>query len=93
MCSQEIAVLEALSLAPSDAFHALAAFLCLPAAAFRLLLAGADTPGLEAAALERIGYDCLPGASAFAAMEQAVCWVKVFILADLHHTVSPSLTL
>ena len=55
----EIAVLEALGLAPPDTLHALAAFLCLPAATFRLLLAGADAPWLEAAALERVGYDCL----------------------------------
>ena len=89
----EVAVLEALGLAPLDALHALAAFLGLLTAAFRLLLAGADTAGLETAALERVGYDCLPGASALAAMNKTVCWVKVFILADLRHTVSPSLTL
>ena len=75
------------------ALHALAAFLGLPAAALRLLLAGADTPGFEAAAFERVGNDGLPGADTLSAMDQAVNRVKVLVLADLRHTVSPSFTL
>ena len=89
----EVTVLKSLGLSPLDALHALTAFLGLLTAALRFLLAGADTPGLEAAALERIGNDGLPGASALPAMEQAVSGVKVFVLADLRHTVSPSFTL
>lgn len=54
---------------------------------------GADTPGLEGAALERVGNDRLPGASALAAMDKAISGVKIFVLADLRHTVSPSFTL
>ena len=89
----KIAVLQALSLAPSDTLHALAAFLGFSAVAFRLLLAGADTAGLEAATFEWVGYDCLPGASAFAAMDQSIGWVKVFVLMNLNQIVSPSFTL
>ena len=48
--------------------------------------------GLETAALELVGYERLPGASAFAAMDKAVNGVKIFGLADFRHTVSPSLT-
>ena len=43
--------------------------------------------------MERIRYNRLPGTSALATVEQTVNRVKIFILADLHHTVSPSLTL
>ena len=89
----EVAVLKSLGLAPPDALHVLAAFLGLLMAALRLLLAGADTAGLEATALERVGNNRLPGASALAAMDQAVSGVKIFVLADLRHTVSPSFTL
>ncbi len=45
------------------------------------------------AELEEIGYNRLPGTTAFATVEQAVSGVKVFVLADLRHTVSPSFTL
>jgi hypothetical protein len=63
--------LKSLGLAPPDTLYALTAFLCLSAAAFRLLLAGADATGLEGAALERVGNDRLPGASALPAMDKA----------------------
>jgi len=89
----KIAVLEALGLAPPDTVHALAAFLGFFAAALRLPLTGANTPGLERTTAKGVGYDHLAGASAFATVEQAVSGVKVFVLADLRHTVSPSFTL
>jgi len=89
----KIAVLEALDFAPPDTVHALAAFLGFFAAALRLPLADADAPGLECATAKGVGYHCLPGASTFVTMEQAVSGVKVFVLADLTHTVSPSFTL
>jgi hypothetical protein len=89
----EVTVLKPLDLSPSDTLHALAAFLDLSAAALRFLLARTDAAGLEAAALERVGDNGLPGTSALAAMNQAVSGVKVFVLADLRHTVSPSFTL
>ena len=62
-------------------------------AALCLLLTGADAAGFEAAAFERVGNDGLPGAATLAAMDKAVNRVKILVLADLHHTVSPSFTL
>lgn len=89
----EVAVLKSLGLATFDPLHALAAFLGFFAAALLLLLAGTDAPGLESAAFEWVRDNGLPGASALAAMDKAVSRIKVFVLADLRHTVSPSFTL
>ena len=72
---------------------ALVAFLGFLTVALCLLLAGTDATGLEAATLERVGDNSLPGASAFATMDKSVRGVKILALADLRHTVSPSFTL
>jgi hypothetical protein len=89
----EVTVLKSLGLTPPDALHALAAFLGLFAVAFLLLLAGADAPGPESAALEWVRDNRLPGAAALPAMNQVVSRVKIFVLVEFNQIVSPSFTL
>ena len=89
----QIAVLEALGFAPPNTVHALAALHGFLPAALGFGLTGADTADRITPMVKWVCDNCLPGATAFATAEQTVSRVKIFVLADLCHTVSPSCTL
>ena len=89
----QIAVLETMGFAALDAVHALAALVGFLSAALGFGLTGTSTTHCVKPMVKWVCDDSLPGTAAFTAMGQPVSRVKILVLADRPHTVSPSFTL